>query len=947
MKQFITFLSLWWTCMSLFSQERATIDISQYVRDSFTKHGIPEAFITLTDTNGVLIDTMWTNGNRFSSKDKYWYTTIDRKGQAFLVKAEHPDYETTVQRLIMKKAARLDVYVFPDLFMKRNIKTTEMKGTTVTATRVQLTYKGDTLVVDAQAFKIPEGSMLDALVAHVPGAELHEDGTIYMNGRKVDYLTLNGKDFFKGKNRIMLDNLPYYVVNKLKFYEKEMPRSQMMHADTGEKDYVMDVELKQEYSIGYMGNAEAGAGTEERWMARLFGMRFTDNSRIVLFAGANNTNETRPPGGDGWHAQARVLTGEKEVKMAGGSFSVDDKHGRFNENVEASVNWTENKDETRTAKVTFISEGNAHNRSQDISRSKDVSASITNRLLLGKKGLSFETSGEYRRRNGDGISRAAEFEEDPAAYGGCMQILDSLFSTHANPNLKAITVNKVLDQKKHTSSGYGVHQSAAWDKKLPWGDDITLSVKGDYDNEKKEDFSLYMLTYPDATQADNQQDRFMPYIRHGYSYKPSGTYALNMLEFWRIVFEYDYTQQYSHTENSLYRLDHLGTDLEFGMLPSMAEYQNTIDMGNSYKSLYMTKTHNGSFNLQKRHYGENYTLFFSTSFPFKHKTEHVRYWRTGTRNNLQKKNWYIEPFLWLLFNSNKGSVDFQYSNSTQTPYLIQMLDIKDTSNPLAITKGNPNLKESRKHHLKLQVNNKKNTYVYTNIEMNFLENLVANGFTYNPKNGIYTYRPENVKGNWNAKGELFYRTFADKKEYVQLEGRTNFDFVHNVDLARVEGFNSSRMSRVNHYITSQHVKASYKKGLLRVDFGGDFAWNMAKREMDNAGNINAFDFSYGISGQYTFPWKIQLATDLKMYSRRGYEETSMNTNELVWNASVSRSFLKEKLIVKVDAFDILNQLSSTRYVVNGQGRTEIWQLTMPRYAMLRVAYRFNKNPKKR
>lgn len=155
----------------------------------------------------------------------------------------------------------------------------------------------------------------------------------------------------------------------------------------------------------------------------------------------------------------------------------------------------------------------------------------------------------------------------------------------------------------------------------------------------------------------------------------------------------------------------------------------------------------------------------------------------------------------------------------------------------------------------------------------------------------------------------------------------------------------SQLSRVNHYITSENLKISYNKNLIRLELTGDFAWNVAIRERNDINNINAFDFSYGLSGQYTFPWKIQLATDLKMYSRRGYEEPSMNTNELVWNASVSRPFLKGKLIVKVDGFDILNQLSNTRYVVNGQGRTEICQLSMPRFAMLRVAYRFNKSPK--
>ena len=276
-----------------------------------------------------------------------------------------------------------------------------------------------------------------------------------------------------------------------------------------------------------------------------------------------------------------------------------------------------------------------------------------------------------------------------------------------------------------------------------------------------------------------------------------------------------------------------------------------------------------------------------------------------------------------------------------------MLNIEDTSNPLAITKGNPNLKVARNHSINLNLNNKPwDKYFGISINMNFLDNMVANGFTYNPQSGVYTYRPENVKGNWNAFVGSLYRKALNKSQSIFMESRTSFNYAHNVDLAQVEGFNTSQLSRVNHYTTSQNLKVAYNKETTRVELIGDFSWNVAVREHMNMNNINAFNFSYGISGQYTFPWKIQLATDLRMYSRRGYEEPSMNTNEPVWNASLSRPFMKGNLIVKVDAFDILNQLSNTRYIVNGQGRTETWQLMMPRYAMLRIAYRFNKMPKK-
>ena len=223
------------SCLPVMAQDNDSVYVVQYVSDSFTKHGIPEACITLADTNGISKDIVWTNRGVRSPHAQVWVAKVARKPQVFLVKAEHPDYETVVQRLELKNLNRKEEYLFPDLFMKRKMKETTLNEVTVSATRVQIAYKGDTIVVNADAFKIPEGSMLDALVASVPGAELRDDGTIYMNGRKVDYLTLNGKDFFKGKNRIMLDNLPYYIVSKLKFYEKDVPRSQMIHRIRGRR----------------------------------------------------------------------------------------------------------------------------------------------------------------------------------------------------------------------------------------------------------------------------------------------------------------------------------------------------------------------------------------------------------------------------------------------------------------------------------------------------------------------------------------------------------------------------------------------------------------------------------------------------------------------------------------------------------------------------------------
>ena len=110
--------------------------------------------------------------------------------------------------------------------------------------------------------------------------------------------------------------------------------------------------------------------------------------------------------------------------------------------------------------------------------------------------------------------------------------------------------------------------------------------------------------------------------------------------------------------------------------------------------------------------------------------------------------------------------------------------------------------------------------------------------------------------------------------------------------------------------------------------------------------MNAVDFSYGITFRYTLPWKIEFGTDMKMFSRRGYNESSMNTNDLIWNAQQTRSFCKGKLLATITGFDILGQLSSTYYNVNSQGSSEYWGNSLNRYVMLSLKYKFNLGPKK-
>lgn len=94
-------------------------------------------------------------------------------------------------------------------------------------------------------------------------------------------------------------------------------------------------------------------------------------------------------------------------------------------------------------------------------------------------------------------------------------------------------------------------------------------------------------------------------------------------------------------------------------------------------------------------------------------------------------------------------------------------------------------------------------------------------------------------------------------------------------------------------------------------------WTHSTSTREDFTTINAGNFYYGINGQIELPWNMQLSSDITEYSRRGYEETSMNTNELVWNAKLVKR-IRGNISIILDGFDILGKLSNVQRTVNAQ-----------------------------
>lgn len=945
-------------------KKERTIDLWGHIKDSFTKVGILGTKVTLMRTDSTVIDTMTVKYFDWGLKlDTYYKFQIPASPQKFIIRAEHPDYKPTFIDYDIKYVARNVYFDAPWHYMKKRAyrMTKEdhvFNEVVIKATKIKMVYKGDTVVYNADAFNLSKGSMLDDLVKQMPGVELKDNGEIYLNGKKVDYLTLNGKQFFKGKNKLMLENLPYYTVKNVQFYDKSTEKSKYLGQDVEKKDFVMDVNLKPEYSTGYAVNAEVAGGTKDRYMSRLFGLRYNDNTRISFFGNMNNVNEFRRPGRDGDWTPTNYPEGSFDTKSVGVDVSIEDKDQRYTENFSGTASLYDGNFTSRTSSESFLTTGNSYSRSENDSKQKNFGGSVSNNFTLKKPlFVRIDNNIQYYKYNQTAQNRAATFNANPEKYGSLGQILDSVFSSSLSPNLNSIALNRQSIQMKGTGHETYCNNSVVATKKLKWGDDIEFSSLFNYQKSLNTIYNQYELSYLQSNSTDNR-NKYSTTPNEKYDFNVRGEYTFHLLSKWNYVLYALYTHRHLSEVNSLYRLDRLdgwgnGTGHTLGDLPSIRDsLLLALDAANSYNKHFSENGYKEGFRVYYEKKEKEKYLWFNLHIPIDRQNKEMRYIRNQLDTMVYRRNWVFEPDMTFILKTNKLKREYRvnFSTETSTPDLVKLVNVRDDSNPLAVSLGNPDLKNTIRYNLTFSFSDKnmdRQRFFNFRINSSVIRQQVANGFTYDSETGVYTYRPANVNGNWLLNTGIGYGSAIDKDKHWTWESESNWNYNRNVDLTAVTGSTQSSLSKVNNHSVSEGLNLNYQKDDLKLGVIGKLWWNNATSQRENFQTINACDFNYGMTGEYKLFKEIELATDIKMYSRRGYSDPSMNTNNLVWNASVGHAFLKGKMMTRLEGFDLLHRLSSVQYFVNGQGKTETWRNSIPSYVMLHLSYRFSYSPKKK
>lgn len=893
------------------------------VVDNMTGTGLDSVSVTLMKEDSTVLANTTTWPKIYGNLAGVYQFRIQKVGK-YIVKVERSGYDNGYMDFELRSNREASVLVKDIRMTKMSLLLPEV---TVTATKVKMVMNGDTIVYNADAFNLAEGSMLDALISRLPGASLTKNGQIFVNGKYIQSLLVNGRDFFAGNPKIALENLPAYTVNKIKVYNKAGRLSSIMGKSMGDETFVMDVRLKKEYSQGYMTNVEASVGTKDRFMGKFFGINYNDVGRIGVFANVNNLNDNQEAKLNGEWLQSDVPQGVLTNRNFGLSYvrflnGIDSWASSENTFSVVDVN-----NISRKSTQTFLT-GTASSFKMSEGRQLDK-----NTTLNTKNQLYFQSSRKYYILNDLNF----RYVHKKGRGNASTEISDSstLLTMLTEGNASGSDLFNLYLEHKGGSKIVADY--------LRWG------ASANFEHLKTDRFTLYDVRYVNSPLPRDFRNNYHHDTNRQWELKGNLSYSFDWPDK-SITPEYRYRFVYNKASNMLYRLDRLDNmdSMRFDMLPSTREaLAHVIDDNNSYSYHEYQNHHLLQLGLGHDNVGKvlnRWTLKIPVRFVHKN----MYCYRLG-KHDVSRNAVFLEPNLYASGEVLRFFWELKAELTSHMPSLMSMVDYRDDSDPLYVRKGNPELKNAHHYDAKLSLKRQIGKRRTMNVELNFSkrDQVMSYGLDFDSETGIFTSSPVNVNGNWNAGTKVVYVHALDSAYRWTLDNQTSFNYIHSVDMVTVNGIKQSQRHLANNYIFGENLKLSYRPNasyeyILRA--GANYF--LINRNMKGFSDINSINYHVGLNATINIPWGFQLTTDLTMYGRRGYQMAEMNRTEWVWNAQLTHTFMKGKLIAKLQAFDLLHQLSTTHYAVNEQGRTESWHNSIPRYAMLSLIWRFNKHPKK-
>ena len=804
----------------------------------------------------------------------------------------------------------------------------ELSEVVVTAPIKEVELVGDTTVINADAYRIPEGSNLEELVKKIPGLEYdRQNKTLVYNGLPIAEINVNGEAFFAGNHALALENLPADLVSRIKVYDKRSEMEKFMGIKTGEENYVLDLQTKKEFNGTLMTSVAAGKGNNKKKEAELISNFFkTGGENLSVIAKSGNRNMT---------------SANKDNRQDNVAVNFLKKFGKkihLNGNVMYSnaINGNEGtsyyEQYLKTGNRYRYATSDRHNTNRMANTMLSMKWNIDKMTLLNLSG-SFST---MKGTNGSD-SRQATYNEDPE-----LDITAPFNGEENSQTENDIRVNGIRMNSRSTSANRQYFLNADLTRRLnEKGSSLGLTMQYSEGRGKNEAFSVSSTTY---YQLQDEWGHDSVLYRNQYYDSPNRNrkFSLGLVltqplhKSLRAQLSYKFKRENQNNDRNTYDLSRFfdGTDDEpLYTLPEGYEAAYTDSLSNRSRS--HTTAHEVALHLN--YTDRTWEINAGLSVVPERQSLDQKTGRMQADTLRTSVNYY--PAVTVLWHKKKTRVQLSYEGDTKQPGLTELLTLTDNSDPLNITRGNPSLRPSYNQRVRLEA---RDTKIGLNGDMTWANtvNSVTRAVTYNTQTGGIESYPVNVNGNWNARATVRYQKRIKRR--FSVTARTGASFSQNVSLINEGQQEMPERSTTHNTTLNANLRLGYQPEWGGFDLTGDWRFRHSTNLLRETGDYTR-DYRLGVNAYADLPGGIQLRSDVDYSFRNGTNITPGEDDQVVWNASLSWRFLKQKKAeLSFYWADILSQKKNFTRSVSSSGLSERHTQQIGSWFMLSFKYRFNK-----
>ena len=777
----------------------------------------------------------------------------------------------------------------------------------------EVTVRNDTVEYNADSYKVTEGSVLEDLLKKMPGVEVDSEGKITVNGKEVKKVMVDGKEFFSDDPKVASKNLPAKMIDKLQVLDKKSDMAQMTGFDDGEEETVINLTVKPGMKQGWFGNAYGGYGSKDRYEGNAMVNRFVNNDQITFMGGANNTNNmgfsdlastmfSGMGGGGGRRGGFGAGSGITSSGNAGLNFSKEFKPDKLT--LGGNTRYSNDARSKSDRQNILPGDSSSYDNSEAMSRTKSDNFGVDFRLEWKPDTMTqliFRPSFSFSHSMNDNFSDATTLDNERD------------------------TVNTNKSSNYSESNGYNLNASIDFSRKLNnKGRVFSATLSGGNSDSYSDGMNRSDIVYFNQTDALKNSiiDQRSRYDNKGFNYRAYVSWVEPIGHNNFIQATYSISQRKQEALKNVYNQD---ADGIYNVLDSA--------YSQSYRNNFISQRASLSFKSQRAKF--NYTIGLNLDPSYSSSENFVG---DTTLSKITRKVVNLSPMAQFNYMFDKRTnLRIMYNGRTSQPSMTQLQPVADISDPTNITIGNPDLNPRYTNNVFIrfqQFTPEKQRAFMIMANGSYIINDIVSYTSYNQETGVKTTTYKNVNGNYSGNVRMMLNTPLKNKKF-SINSMTMASFANS------NGYINEEKNTNRNLILSERGGIDFRSSYLDLGVNGNIRYNATSNSLQKENNQNTFNYGAGGYTTIYLPLNFKIESDVNWSTNSGYGD-GFKQNEVLWNASASKSFLKNNQgTLRFKIYDILQQRSNISRSITASYIQDSEYNTLGSYFMVHFIYRFS------